>query len=511
MQTILVFLNYLFNNNYFVLAMDIASFILKTGIFVRLAIHIYTNHKKKLPSLYLLLAIFSGAFIDFGWICILTNRIGIPLATQKYILFINRLGWTFLVLQYHCMVLLLETLLTKKYKSLLRKNILLILCSSLFVIFFTIFPFAAWHLAAKPDRPPIEAIMKHTCSIYLLLFLIPVSLWNIYYHLRSKKIPIILQKQCYTLLYTLVIPYFLSDFINMNPFRTNYFKFVVENQAFSGFSTLILTYLLYFCTQRILNIRFLNLKKSISSVFTDIKFNEYFKEVLGKLSSVKYVYEVPQITQEFLHKALHVNEKKVHILMRPAAEEEHTETAPPELKSFHHTIYTLENTFADPKSQYFAFIKKERILLFDEIDFANFYDQDPFLNNVLAMLASIDCAVLVPIFHKEELLAYLIIYSHARKERLYANSDKDALVVFANYVGSILANIQNNQFEKIIEQNRIMADNLYFKTHQINCLKESIKSCFDRSHVKTVCLFLYKNKEFIPLNQQALQFFDINL
>lgn len=512
MQELINFLSYLFNNNYFVLVMDIVSFALKTFIFFSLGIQTYVKEKKKLPSFFLLLAIFSGAFIDFGWICTLSSRIGFPILEYHFYVFINRLAWALLVLQYHGMVLLLETLLTKNYKLLLRKNIFLIMCSSFFILFFTIFPIAAWHLAAKPDRPPIEPLMKHICSIYLLLFLIPISLWNIFYHLQSKKIPIIIQKQCYTLLYTLIVPYFLSDFINMNPFKNNYFNFAIQNQAFTGFSTLILTYLLYFCMQRILNVRFLNLKKSVNSLFIDIKFNEYFKEVLGYLSEVKYTYEIPQIVQIFLHKALHINEKKVDIIIKPNPEnDEKVDMVYDEPHSIYHIFKTLDNTFSDTKNDFFAYLKKEHVLVFDDIDFANFYDDDPFLNNVLHMMTSINCAILVPIFHKEELLAYMVIYSHARKERLYSHSDKDALVVFANYVGSIMASIQNNQFERIIEQNRILTENLYFKTHQINYLKESIKSCFDRSRVKTICLFLYKNKEFIAINQDALQLFNIDL
>lgn len=513
MQELINFLSYIFNNNYFVLAMDIVSFALKTFIFVSLSIHTYIKSKKKLPSFFLLLAIFSGALIDLGWISTFSNRMHYPLFDFKIHMFLCRLGWAFLVLQYHCMVLLLETLLTKNYKLLLRRNIFLIMCSSFFILFFTFFPIAAWHLAAKPDRPPIEPLMKHICSIYLLFILIPISLWNIFYHLQSKKIPIIIQRQCYTLLYTLIIPYFLSDFINMNPIGSNFFNTTyIQNQAFTGFSTLILTYLLYFCMQRILNVRFLNLKKSVNSLFIDIKFNEYFKEVLGYLSEVKYTYEIPQIVQSFLHKALHINEKKVDIIIKPNPEnDEKNDMVYDEPHSIYHVFKTLDNTFSDPKNEFFTYLKKEHVLVFDDIDFANFYDNDPFLNNVLHMMASINCAILVPIFHKEELLAYMIIYFHARKERLYSHSDKDALVVFANYVGSIMFSIQNNQFERVIEQNRILTENLYFKTHQINYLKESIKSCFDRSRVKTICLFLYKNKEFIALNQEALQLFNVDL
>ena len=120
MQELINFLSYIFNNNYFVLAMDIVSFALKTFIFVSLSIHTYIKSKKKLPSFFLLLAIFSGALIDLGWISTFSNRMHYPLFDFKIHMFLCRLGWAFLVLQYHCMVLLLETLLTKNYKLLLR-------------------------------------------------------------------------------------------------------------------------------------------------------------------------------------------------------------------------------------------------------------------------------------------------------------------------------------------------------------------------------------------------------
>lgn len=475
----------------------------------------YVNRSKKLLTFFLSLAVFSGAFIDFSWIATLCLRTGVNLLHYKSTVFVCRLGWAFLVLQYHSMVLLLEGLLSKKYRNSLIKNIVFLLCSTFFILFFTIFPFVAWDLAAKPDRPPIESFMKHICSIYLLLFLIPINLWNIFYNLQSKKIPIIIQKQCYTLLYMLVIPYFLSDFINMNPFLTNYFYltfFLVQSQAFTGFSTLILTYLLYFCMQRILNIRFLNLKRSVDSLFIDVKFNEYFKEVLGNLSQVKYTYEIPRIAQSFLQKSLHINEKKVDIIIRPTPDkDEPHESLYAKTDKMYHIVKTLNSTFSDSNNQFFAYLKKEHILVFDDIDFANFYDQEPLLNDILQAMASMNSAILVPIFHKEELLAYMIIYFDARKERLYAHSDKDALMVFANYVGSIMASIQNNQFEKVVEQNKILTENLYFKTHQINYLKESIKSCFDRSRIKTICLFLYKNKEFIAINQEAVTLFNVDL
>src|SRR5580692_7863429 len=156
MENLFSLFHQILNNDYSGLFINTASFALKIILFLHLFFKVCVERKKALSAFFLLLIICSSAFIDFSWICILSNRIAYPIVTDQLRIGLARLGWAFFMVQYQSMILLLYTLITRNYKEIVKKNILLFVLNGCFILFFFIFPFVARNLVAKQDHPPVE-------------------------------------------------------------------------------------------------------------------------------------------------------------------------------------------------------------------------------------------------------------------------------------------------------------------------------------------------------------------
>lgn len=502
----------LFSNQYIFLTINLLSCLLKLSFFGILLRYLKIDTKKENILYYLLMIVlFSAAITDSAWIIkLIANILGMG---YKFVIFWIRIAWIFFILQYQSLALFLDVLISKNRKEYEYRQILCLFISSIIILLFiTIIVFYV-NCNSKLDRPYFEPILQNFTSSYLLIFLMPITMYSTIKRVAQRNIPFILNKQFRFLIQSLILPYIASDFINLNPLKTNYINAITESFAVVGISTLFLTYCLYFCARRIMGLRFLNFSDHVQSLPRHTAFDAHFKNILIDLSSITHPHAISTVIERFFSNVLTIHSSKVHFFIRPA----HT------LKNSLITENSTQNVTYKPfptleyvesrlthDQHFIAQLAHERILMYDELDFSNFYEQNNEQAELLTFLDVINADIFLPIFDKERLVAYIMIERHARWQELYTRSDRDAMIVFSSYLGTMVSMLQHKQVETLLEDNKRLSEELYQKIQHISHCKESIRSFLNTTQQKQIGIIFYKNRSFIIGNNTVTDLLGMN-
>ena len=157
------------------------------------------------------------------------------------------------------------------------------------------------------------------------------------------------------------------------------------------------------------------------------------------------------------------------------------------------------------------YINQMKVLIHDEIAFSNFYEQNETRNTMLTFLESINADIFIPIFEHNKIIAYIIVERHAREHEFYGNVEHDEMLVFASYLGKSINLLQNRSVDGLIQQEKLLKEELYTKHQEINQYKESMRSFLRNSKQKEIGIIFYKNRRFIYGNKIAKELVTINL
>lgn len=482
------------------------SFLLKVSILTALARKTITLSSVKRPWFFLLLVLISASITDSAWIIKLIELFIIPSIDYRIVLFWIRIAWAFFVIQYQSMGLFIESLVTKRYSLSLHQKIFCFI-SCIFVIYFIGTAIFNFNCFSPADRSQIERTIQPICSFYLLFIIMASSLFITIRKIQNSPLPHILKKQLKLLIQALIIPHLISEIIHMYPFQVYNPTFITQSFAFVTVSTLLLTYAIFFCTRKIMGLRFLNLHNHVQHP-TQLSFIDDFKIILERLSLVTNLRELGHITQSFLKETLNIPITKTKFYLRNIdlqQKVEHTHCIDDNIPDL---IETFISTHA-PNVK--SFIKKQQILLYDEIAFTHFYNETEESKSVLNFLNSINADVFLPIYQNDVLVAYIVVERNARNNQFYSNVERDELIVYASYLGNIINLLQNKSFDVLIEQEQSLQTELYHKHQEINQYKESIRSFLRISRQKQIGVIYYKNRHFTFGNQEAKQLVDLNI
>lgn len=500
----LTFTNIL-SDYYFLITINSISLLVKTIICYFFFRHIKnTNNYQRYDRLYLVLILICAIVEDLSWVLSLSKRLFFPNLSGTFILLLAyfvKMSWMFYAIQYLALSLFLESLIEQKPHRNWRKVILI----SISLLFISSFCLVATYTINDPFTSPLQLRIEEFYTIFALTILMPTTIFSVIRNLRTTKSPRILKQQIKILVMFLIIPRITVDFIQYFPFDFNPEHFTPCYSVIS-IATIILTIALYFCTRKIIGLRFLNLQNHVQEHHR-FNFVDSFKDTLEDLAKATSIYELSHITQAFFKTAFDVPSNRVFLYLRTLNPHEGTGN-----KMILSDIQSRTETFlsnANPELE--KCVNKVKILIYDEIDFNHFYDPNHADETILAFMDSINADIFLPIYKNQTVIGYIIVERYARLNEFYSHIERDEMLVFASYLSNIINLIQNRNLESLIYQEKELKEELYKKHQEINQYKESIHSFLKNHKHKDIGIIFYKNRQFVFANQAAKEIIKINL
>jgi len=447
----------------------------------------------KLPWLFLLVLLSSNMIIDFVWIVKLIQIIYAPSINIAPLFFI-RIAWGMWAIQYLALALFLESLVKKRLVFKWRHKIM-ILGTLIFCAFFI--SLAAISLQ---ERPQIEFLMLKLVSVYNLFILLPISFMVAIRKIHKQLVPRILIKQLKLLMLVCIVPIWITDVIQALPF--NYSSTLITNSYTAvGFAALLIACLTFYCTRRIIGLRFLNMQNHVAAQ-TRLNFTNNFKALLDRFASVTNMQELGHISQSFFKESFEIPLNKTKLYIRSS---EFADVSHDQLRSLTETfLSTHEKAVCE-------IMKKAKILMHDEIAFNNFYEETKETSALLRFLEIIHADIFLPIYEKDKLIGYIIIDRLARsRSEFYSDAERDEMLIFSNYLANIINLIQHRNLDELVHQEKLLREELYRKHQESNQYRESIRSFMRTNKQKAIGIVFYKNRKFTLANQEAQELIKIN-
>ncbi|HLB41104.1 MAG TPA: sigma 54-interacting transcriptional regulator, partial [Candidatus Babeliales bacterium] len=333
--------------------------------------------------------------------------------------------------------------------------------------------------------------------------------------------PTILKKQIKTLVLGLIAPKIISEIVQIGLERISR-NFSVEthidNTFAVGLSSLLITGAAFYCTNKILKLRFLNIKSHVQSLSNKFNFINDFRGTLEQLSHASTARELTVTIKDFFHKAFQIPSGRTALYFRTF--DQSTQPSRLERNSFRPLIKTvyaepdelrisLVEGFFNNDSEVQKYLLEKRILIYDEIEFSNFYDDNQVRKKILSFLEQINAEIFIPIYQEGSVAAYIVIERDPRRKELYSDLDRDEIIVFASYLENTINLLQKQNVDSLVLREKELREELFLKQQEVQQYKESLRSFLKQPHKKIGILF-YKNRSFVFANQEAKELLKIN-
>lgn len=488
----------------FVLACTSIAFSLKAYLLVTLIARSQFITTAKRSWFLLLMVLIGSMVVDSAWMLKLVQCIFFPAGDYFQMrIFWLRISWAFAVIQYQSLALFVENLVSENNKLNLRQKIFLGI-SACFFIFFIGLAFIHIDCTQASDRSLLECEMLKAFTLYAQFFLMLTTLFFTYLKIRKTRLPRILKKQLNVLIKWLIVPHLLSDFMQFYPF--GFFPtYIASSFAVVSVSTLFLTFAIYYCSRKVMGLRFLNFQEHVQS-HNKFVFIDNFKDVLEQLSHATSVQELGHITQTFFKDAFHIPLRRTVLFVRNIHGGQELIPSKPEISK----IESYTEMILSSKDHEINFIQHKKIIIHDEIAFSQFYEKSRSTNATVTFLEEINADIFIPIYEKQKIVGYIVVERDARPE-FYSNVERDEMLVFSSYLGNIIHLLQNRNLEVLIHQQKELGEELYAKHQEINQYKESIRSFLKNNKQKEIGIIFYKNRRFIFGNQTAKELIKVNV
>ncbi len=495
------------NSPQFLFLTMFVSLALKTILLVLLIPQVFRSPSTKKTCIYLILVLSGSMAGEIAWTIKLSRLLFFPLIPNSVFLFCARIAWALLIPQYQAIGLFLDSLTEKKHTIKLYQKMLLVLSSVTCLSFIYLAFFGhngvgeTSHIytlnALQAFNISFEATLIRLTIQYFLALLVLPSLYLCLKKIRSGTLPKILNHQLSIIIKYLMMPYLATELLIAFNFKFSVIK--PYAYAIEGISALLITYIVYCCINRIMGMRFLNFTSHVEAKHP-FNFVDDFRIILEQLSFATSVQELGQITSTFFKQAFAIPQAKISLFTRNNADSKTT-----------HIDAIVEEFCSSHSSEICDFISRNKILIYDEIAFSNFYDEDVKRSEILNFLSTINADIFLPIFEKNHIIAYVIVESNALPTALYTATQRDQMLIFAQYLGNIFHLLQHRNIEKLVLQEKELQEELYKKNQEIDQYKESIRSFFTHAKHKEIGIIFYKNRRFICANHAAKEMIQFNL
>lgn len=329
--------------------------------------------------------------------------------------------------------------------------------------------------------------------------------------IRKNPLPKILKKQLKILIQAIIAPYIISDFIQLYPFSWSFFpSSLAGNYPVVSIAAILITYGFYYAARKVMGLRFLNFQSHVQAP-NSFNFIDNFKDILEQLGHTTSVREIQQISKQFFKDALNIPISRANLYIRKLDENKNADSyAQTDLTAVETIVENFINRHSDSQCAIADYLKRQQIMITDEISFSNFYDETDSRKEILTFLEQINADIFLPIIAQQKIIGYIIVERDARLNELYSNLERDEMVVFTSYLGNIINLQQSKNLPLLIENEKSLREELFLKHQEISQYKESIRSFLRTSQQRKIGIIFYKNRQFIFGNQAGQELIGIN-
>lgn len=405
------------------------AFLIKSIILYKLLSSKNICKSMKKTHLLLSLTLFFSLFEDAAWIMHILHTVdALPFDWQHALLFI-KFAWIATTIRNTTLILFLESLFLDIRYSL--QHVIFLSISSLFILGFLITIYGQL-LGIRFEW--VGLLMRASC-IYTHLFLFLPMACILLFKIHRNNYPRIFKKQIKTTIYSFLLPYTFVDFLWISPYNFTNLYICLLN--------IIVPTLIFYCTKKLINLRFLNLSNYVQTP-TRFTFIKNFTEVLESMAQASTVAETNLITKNLFHKAFNIPSTAVHIYISASSKivpcNEYDNSA----------AVAISSLLAEPNTQLLKTIHKTKILIYDEIDFTNYYERSQENQDLLAFLNNTNTDVFIPIFNQQKIVGCITINKEARPNSFYGHTERAEMIIFASYLGNVINLLQNRNLEQVL-------------------------------------------------------------
>lgn len=496
MMLILSAIDSFLSDKTFLLGVTSISIVLKSIILFMLA---RQPKKSFTPARILLIMVLICANIaDLPWVVCLINNLYMPTMDYRLRIFSVRIGWAFDALFYISLALFTSILIQRK-QYYYKHQFLLTIWYTFFFLFFIYQAIFNINCTSPYDKSQLEFIVQSVYIYFNIVILSAIILFNVWQIYRTQ-LPRILNKQlkifvCGILgsfLFSVILQ--TSTNINANSITNSY--------SAVGICNIITTFAVFFCARKFMGLRFLNMGNKVHAK-TRFNFIDGFKDILERLSKATGTKEVLHVTQACMKQIFQIPPSHVKLYIR--------EITPDPKQPLGHIETIVENFLILQPDLMEEYITTHKVLVYDEIEFTNFYENDTGASIILNFLENINADIFIPIIAREKVIGYIIIDRFSRPNDLYNSVEYDEMVVYASYLGNSIHLMQTHNLDLIIAHEKELQEELYHKHQEINQYKESIYSFLRNRKQNEIGIIFYKNRRFSYANHAAKEIIDINL
>ena len=442
---------------YLLLALHLVCLAVKSFIFFKL-FTLAKNSKNKLLWSLVSVVLFGSMFGDIAWIIVYLQPIFSNLIKSSTITLFSRLAWAMYVIQYQALTMFIESLENKETKFKTHNKIfgffgLLIISYFLYHSIMDYGPIA-----------PYEKLIITITNFHIFIIFIPTIIAFIQM-LKANNAPRILTEQMRTFMLFIVIPHIFVELIFRDSFNIFRNSFPHAGNFLAATSSILLTYAVYFCSRKIIGMRFLNITEHVEG---EIHFNfvNDIKEVLKALGHVTSLNELKGIISNFYKIAFNIPAERTKLYIK--------------------SLDTLEdNKFSNLVEPYLneEFMINNQLLVKDELEFSYFYDEKQEQKEALKFLNLINADIFIPIYEKKTITAFIIVEKNARPQTLFSKVEYDEMLVFSSYLGALIHLLRNRNLEALIQQEKELKEELYYKHQELGHCKETIREFLQKNQL----------------------------
>jgi predicted XRE-type DNA-binding protein len=484
-------MNYIFellsNGLLYIILIELVFIACKTYFLRTLFIKKIKSIESHKAWLFLAGVLFFSLLVDISWITFACYRLFPNPSFKPLAKLIMRFCWGGVTLQYVFLALFIVSLIEKRFAMKWYYY-----CYGFIGSFIALYCFADAFLASGWGDPRLLILILGATST--ITAIIGVSR-----KINQLSLPTILKKQ-FSWLRWLIILFTVIDMIL--PLLRHFVSFLGTSLAINVhfWSVPLLMSVILFSSRRMIGMRFLNYEDHVKST-EKYAFLEVLKTALARLGAVFKPEELPGVVADFFHESMGIKKEAIKLYIRKSYEETKVK------EDDNSTEALIEHVLkSGPEyEELIEYMYEKRILICDEIEFSDFYEDRLVLKKAVSFLRNIKADIFIPIFDQRQIInGYLIVAEHARPAKLYNDVERDEMLIFASYLGHVIYLFQHKNLDVVIQREKELSDELYTKQQEIAQYQECIRS-FARSaqEQRKIGLLFYKNKRFVFANQAA--------
>lgn len=462
--------------------------------------------QSRMPHLWLfpIIIIACALYLDIVWSLGAIKHAWPHLALIKsHRIALVRLSWICFVAQYTTLSIFLERLCspTAKLSWWAKAQILWATSINSIYLYFII----AHHDVVDFSERYAELVFLQY-GVILLYPLMCYSIFRIAQIMRTNTLPKILRKQLFEFITRFILPYLFLEAVQTNPMSLT----VIPNTQLTlpAYASFVLTAALYFCTRKLLNIRFLNTQQHVQLGTTAAALPPHLADAIEQLGLTTDRRTLELITRTFFKENFSIPVGRVLLNIRDAKGQQTSASSSQE------RVNTIERFHVDDSSAAYVareYLYKHKIILKDEIEFTHFYQQDPALGALIELLNSISAEIFIGLYDGSVLLGYLVIEHDLRSHTLYSEAERNQMAIFANFLSTTLKLLNSEELQQSAIREKSLREQLHTKQQLIAQYHETMRSFLRRTSTQRFGILLYKNRTYLYVNQHAQDVLGFNM